>query len=339
MTIVPAFLPLLAFAFGVLVLANLHLEWEWDRSVLRGAIAFAVFSVIGAEVLGLFHAITQTGLSLLWLLAIAGMAGWLVVRPRRAGLRRMRLPRMGPAEWVMAVILFLFLATTAVTAWLAPPNTWDSLSYHMARVAHWAQTGSLAHFATGIERQNLMPPGAEIGMLHAYVLGQGDRLTNFPQWLAMVGSVVAAAAVARLLGSKRAGQLVAAVFVATLPMGIAQASSTMTDYVEAFWAACVAYESVALLVERDRRRPDILALAAAAGLAILAKPTSFAYLAPFGLLVAIVIGRRYGLGQLLVSTGVVLLLVVALNAGYLGRNVATYGNPLGSRGKLENHAG
>jgi hypothetical protein len=115
----------------------------------------------------------------------------------------------------------------------------------MARVAHWAQAGSLGHYPTGIERQNLMPPGAEIGILHTYLLAQGDRLAIFPQWLAMVGSLIAAGALAQLLGATRPGQWLAAVFVATLPMRIAQATSTMTDCVVA-WAACVAFEALSL---------------------------------------------------------------------------------------------
>jgi len=119
----------------------------------------------------------------------------------------LRLPRIDPPrsipEWSLVLIVIVALSATAIVAYAAPPNRWDSLTYHMARVAHWAQAGSLGHYATGIERQNLMAPGAEIGMLHAYVLAQGDRLVNFPEWLAMVASVIGAAALAGRLGASR----------------------------------------------------------------------------------------------------------------------------------------
>ncbi|GAI89103.1 unnamed protein product, partial [marine sediment metagenome] len=52
----------------------------------------------------------------------------------------------------------------------------------MARVAHWAQQGSVAHYASGVKNQILMSPGAEFAVLHLYVLGSGDQLVNFVGW-------------------------------------------------------------------------------------------------------------------------------------------------------------
>jgi hypothetical protein len=85
-------------------------------------------------------------------------------------------------------------------------------------------------------------------------------------------------------------------------------------------------------------KPEIVPMALAAGLAILTKPTAFAFLAPLALAVAVVLVRRHGVVVLVKSAAVAALLVFAVNAGYFGRNLATYGHPLGSRGKLNIHA-
>src|SRR3989337_2861574 len=106
---------------------------------------------------------------------------------------------------------------------------------------------------------------------------RGTGWVNFPQWLAMVGSLVAVGSVARLLSASRLGQLMAAIFLATLPMGIAQATSTMTDYVVTIWILCVAVEAVSLVTQDSGETPSILTLGLAAGLAIATKPTSFAF--------------------------------------------------------------
>jgi hypothetical protein len=233
--------PVAAFALGFLYLGNAKPEWGWDRSFLRAVVFFGAFATLGAELLGLVQGITFPGLLALWFAAISLLGSRLIALWRDRRLRWPQVPRLTVPETLMLVMLGLVLLGTGAVAYLAPPNTWDSLSYHMARVAHWAQSGSLSHYATGIERQDMMAPGAEIGMTHAYVLSQGDRLANFPQWLAMVASLIGAGATARRLGAPRPGQLLAAVFVATLPMGIAQATSTMTDYVVAVWVICVAY--------------------------------------------------------------------------------------------------
>jgi hypothetical protein len=332
-------LPLAALTLAWLALANARPQWDWDRSLLRAVVYTAAYAVAAAELLGLVHALTQGSLVAVWLAPIV-VLGVRLGRAARAGrLRRPRLDRpRGGAEWVMALVLVGVLALTGLAAFLAPPNTWDSLSYHMARVAHWAQNGSLNHYASGIERQNLMPPGAEIGVLHAYLLAMGDRLANFPQWLAMAACLVGVGATARLLGATRIGQLAAAVFAATLPMGIAQSASTMTDYVVAVWVLVATYETVLLAIQPRDVKPEIVPMALAAGLAILTKPTAFAFLAPLAVVVAVVLIRRRGVAALLVSAALALFLVLAVNAGYFGRNLATYGNLLGSRGKLDTHA-
>jgi len=331
-------LPVIAFVLGVLLLGNARPGWGWDRSFLRGTIFFASYAVIGAEILSLFQGLTLPGLVALWLIPILALGSVLVRWRRKRVIRVPRIPALTAPEGLVALLLAVVILATAAVAYLAPPNTWDSFTYHMARVAHWAQAGSLEHYATGIERQNLMPPAAEIGMLQAYVLAQGDRLVNFPQWLAMVGSLVAVGSVARLLSASRLGQLMAAIFLATLPMGIAQATSTMTDYVVTIWILCVAVEAVSLVTQDSGETPSILTLGLAAGLAIATKPTSFAFLAPVGLVVAIVLLRRRGVVGLLNPTVIALALLLALNAGHMGRNIATYGHPLGSSRNLELHA-
>jgi hypothetical protein len=53
------------------------------------------------------------------------------------------------------------------------------------------------------------------------------------------------------LGANQTGQLIAAVFVATIPMGILQASSTQNDYVLSFWLICFVY-----FIEQFRNDPS-----------------------------------------------------------------------------------
>ena len=52
-----------------------------------------------------------------------------------------------------AVVLLL----VGLIALLAAPNTFDSMTYHMGRVAHWAHQGSVAPYPTHIVRQITAP--------------------------------------------------------------------------------------------------------------------------------------------------------------------------------------
>jgi hypothetical protein len=331
-------LPVSVFLMGVLLVGNAKPQWGWDRSFLRCVVFFGAYAVLSAEFLSLFHALTWPGVVAVWFVP-ALLEGAMMFRMGRGDrLRIPRVPRLSGPETLTAILIGLSLMLTARIAFLAPPNTWDSLTYHLPRAAHWAQAGSLEHFATGIERQNLMSPGAELSVMQAYVLARGDSLVNFPQWLAMVASLVAVGALAHLLRASRLGQLMAALFLATLPMGIAQASSTMTDYIVTIWVLCAAFETLSLVTRDTEVTSAIVPLSLAAGLAVLTKPTAFAFLAPLALVVAIVILRRGGVVRLLTFTAISLALVLTLNGGYLGRNLATFGNPLGGKGKFDVHA-
>jgi hypothetical protein len=86
-----------------------------------------------------------------------------------------------------------------------------------------------------------MSPGAEVAVLQVYVVGQSDRLVNFVSWFAMLASLVVVSHLAKRMGAGPTGQWFGVVFAAAIPMGIVQASSTMTDYVLAS-GCCVAAE-------------------------------------------------------------------------------------------------
>ncbi len=214
-----------------------------------------------------------------------------------------------------------------IVARFAPPNTFDSLNYHMSRVAHWAQNHSVAHYPSGMELQNSYAPIAEYSVLNFYILSGGDHLANFSEWSAMVGSVVGVSLLAALLGAALAGQLLAAVFVASLPMGIVQASSTMTDYITGFWLVCLTVEFLALWQGMEKPQWVILFLSASAGLATTTKPTAFAFMLPFALAAPIILFRQVKFTIFARLAVLAIVIFSIINAGYLARNLRTYGVP------------
>lgn len=323
-------LPLIAFLLFFILLGNLYLGWGWRKTFIRALLLWAGFVVLSTELLSLFSGIQRWTLTVLWLFPILAMVSWGIRRKRRGiGIVIPRLPHvMSASDWIFIAIIALVIGLTALVAWVAPPNTGDSLNYHMARVAHWAQNSSVDHYATGIETQNGIGPFSEFAILHFYLLSSGDRLANFVQWFAMLGSLVAVSIIALQLGGKRISQLLACVFVSTLPMGIAQATSTMTDYVVGFLILCVAIEILSILSDEGDRYSFVF-LGLAVGLAIGAKPTSYAYLLPFAVLVGILLIKKYTIKDIVRYVAIVVLIILILNLGHLTRNMLTYGIPIG----------
>lgn len=324
-----ALLPAAAFLALYLLLYNLRPSWDGRRSFLRAAILCGAYLVLATEGLSLIRSVTPLGLSLTWGLPACLAVGGLAWQNKRAGRIRLPAPDLPRhwLDWLICLGVVAIVVVTAVTAWFAPPNTADSLNYHMPRVAHWAQLRSVRPFATGIEVQNSRTPGAEFGVLHLYVLAGGDRFANFVEWFAMIGCLVGVSLIASQLGSGRAGRVLSIVASAALPMGIIQASSTMTDYVVALWMVCVASESLSLLARQDKSS-EYFFVGASAGLALVTKPTAFAYLPPFAALGAYSLLRVRPIRRAVAEGIVVLAAVSVLNAGQVVRSIQVYGSPL-----------
>lgn len=332
-------LPLLVFLILLLLAAQQTSHQSWRGAWLRASVAFGVLLVFLTELLSIFHLVTPWGLGLAWgLLFVIGVGVLLELRRRRGSVR---LPKVKiPQGWGERALLMLVLGIALVTgliAWVAPPNTWDSLNYHMPRVAHWAQQHAVRHYITGVEVQNSMPPGAEMAILNVYVLSGGDRWANFISWFAMLGSVIGVTYVAAQLGARSTGQVLAGVFAATLPMGIAQASSTMTDYVVALWMV-VLFSEMLRFARDPGRRDAVVAGSLAAGLGFLTKPTAAAYQLPFVVMFAVIALRSRDLRSTLQHTLMAGALFVLVNAGHLVRNQDLYGNPIANPERISIHA-
>ena len=320
-----ALLPALTFIALFLTLRARARDGDARLALLRTGLLTGAYAILATEILSLLDAINRMGLVLAWAAPASLLAIGLVRRPPPW---RALLPRLPPERTDRALLLaaIIPLMASAVVAWKAPPQTWDSLNYHMPRVAHWAQNRSLRPFATGIEIQNSRPPGAEILILQTYVLSQGDRWANLVAWLAVAGGVMGASLLARQLGARRRGQILAATVAATIPMALVQASSTMNDALVAFWMVCLANEALAL-PGRDFRTPALYA-ALAAGLAIATKPTALAYVLPFALYVTWSLLRLRGGKRLLPLALAALGLALLPNAGSWARNLSLYGSPI-----------
>ena len=318
-----------AIVLALLLLWRRRLGAGLRAGLLEAAVFWGVLLVAISEALSAARSLDRPQLAGAW--AVAGLA--CLLGPRRTPPARQADASLGASRPALAlalralvVVLLLTLVGTLLCALVSPPNNWDSMTYHLARVMHWVQQGSVEHFPTWNLRQIFTGPWAELAILHGFVLSGGDRLANLVQWLAMLGSLAGVSLVARELGAGVRGQFFAAVFAGTLPMGILQASSTQNDYVTSFWLVCTAWF---LLRPWSEGAAASAAFAASSlGLALLTKGTAFVYAPP---LVAVLGGLQLRRHRLVAARALALALPVALalNAPHLVRNWRVFGHPLG----------
>jgi len=319
-----AVLPVLFFALAFLYLAA---TGELRTAFVKAAVVSGLVVVAATEALSPFRLLSTEATVVVWILASAVAA--LGVWRRRAAIARTLRASADDRRWrliaLVAIPVFAIVATTGVIAWVSPPNTYDSMTYHLARVAHWAADSSIAFYPTNIVRQLYEPPFSEYAVLQLQLLSGGDRLAAFVQWLSMLGSLIGVSWIAQQLGAPPKGQALAVILVATLPMGILQATSTQVDYVLAFWLVTTASFALAFVARAGANAAAWFA--ASLGLAMLTKGTAYVFAAPLVILLAgwmFIRLRR----QVIAPALIMLAIPLAINAGYFERNQAIFHNPL-----------
>ena len=237
--------------------------------------------------------------------------------------------------FVLMSVIFI-VVIIGLIAILSPPNNWDSMDYHLSRVVHWIQNHSIKHYPTSYTPQLYQNPWSEYVILHFQILTGGDYLANFVQWFSMVGSIIGISLIAQQLGANFNGQIFAAVFVATIPMGILQASNTQNDYVLAFWLVCLAHFILSAIQQKDRINwVNAFYIGSTTGLAILSKGTSYFYVLPF-----LIWFGLYSLKQLKWQFWkpnlIIAIITISLNISHYFRNYQVFGSFLGSPGDYRN---
>ena len=285
----------------------------WRDGFLRALVVCGAATVLLTEALGAINAVRPVPLAVFWAVVASGsvLAGW-----------RAQKPKVKWPGWVNAALIAstaLISCVVLLTALASAPNSTDAMAYHLPRVIYWIQAGNVSFFATPYLNQISLQPMSEYVMLHTYLLSGGDAFVNTVQWLGSVGCIVGVSLIARALGAGLRGQSIAALFCATLPNGILQASGAKNEYVLALWLVAMVW--FGLEYRRAQRRVDLLLMGLALALALFTKGTAYLFAPPF---VVFALWRRSVPAAALLA-GCVLL----INGPLYVRNLDLSGSPLG----------
>lgn len=316
-------IPIIFWFFTDLLLARRG--YGWRAAFLVAAIFWGCLVTAFVELLSHFQLLTTGGLAFCWAGATAIIL--LLHGKLKKPWRTWGNYPLSPGEtWLVGGIGLLCLATF-VTAIVAPPNNWDSMTYHMSRVVHWLQNRSVAHYPTHILRQIELNPWAEFAITQFQALSGGDRYANLVQWFSMVGSIVGTSLISEQLGGNRRAQLFTAVTASAIPMGILQASSTQNDYAVAFWLVCLAWTGLQFMQEKELKWAVMAG--ASLGLAVLTKGTAYLFAFPFVVWLAFAALRDTPRQAVAVALCLVLPFLL-LNGHHYQRNWNVFSNPLHS---------
>lgn len=315
----------LLIAFVEIWLLQLTRKDGWRSALIGAALLWSLLLLALSEVLSLAHALSRGPIFCAWAAVAIALVyplwkSWPSIQERAAD--------CDPRKWLLDpyfACLLISLGITLLVALVAPPNTVDSMTYHLGRVAMWLDQRSLAHFATHVERQVALSPFAEIVVANLQALSGGDRFANLVQWSSFGLTAVAASLLVRDIGGDLRAQKLAAVLVTTTPMAILQATSTQTDLVCAFFVTAAAQECVSM--KGDLRSG--LDLGLAAGLAMLTKGTAPVFLAPFAIWAALRLIRLHRPRRAITLAVLAGTCALAVNTPHWLRNQRVYQSPVG----------
>ena len=271
-------LPLLCFAFGVLIFAR---KVSFGRAILFSLLGVYAWAAFGTVALSYFGGFTPSLAWIWWGGAVLVCCGILLSSQRREDKESpFSQTNFLPVEWLCIFLIGISLGGALVMGICSAPNNGDVLIYHLPRQLLWISQGSVFPLAMPYSHMHQMPPLTEWIGVQLYLLTGSDRFHFLIQWSAFGACLILVGGIARSLGAERKRALLAAAFFATLPAAFFQASNSKNDV---FLAALLLGIFQLAVVGLRSGCFDVRAIACCAylaALAVLAKGTAFAYL-PF----------------------------------------------------------
>lgn len=330
--------------FCLLFIAFYGKEADWRQVFLSASVIWGVILAAITEILSLFHLINRPWLLGAWLLISGAIALFLalyhspthiLIKVSHLSHSFSRAVRANPLLGFALLSLSIILILSGLVAIAAPPNNYDSMTYHMSRVMNWLQNQSVAHYPTHNLRQLDLAPWHSFAIMHLQELSGDDRFANLVQWSSMVGCLIGVSRIAEQLGANLSGQVLSTMVCASIPMGLVQSVTTQNDYVVSFWLVCLAF-NVLLFIDRPCTSKISLEFGASLGLAILTKATAYIYAFPFCVIWIIILIQQLLNKQLQKKfwniTVFSFLPAILINLGHWWRNIEVFQTPLGVSG-------
>ena len=297
--------------------------------------AIAIWTLICfamTEILSAFHMISTKILWMCWGIVAISLLVLNVIKYKQNSLESIKaLFRKEKLKkeylvWGFFGVVMLVLAVKTV------PYNWDSMTYHLPRLVHWAQNGSVEYYATAIDRQVSSPLGGAYVNLHIYVMSGGsDRFLNLLQCCSFLTNGMLVYGIAKKIGCSRNYCNMAILLFYSMPIAFAEAFTTQVDNFSALWMLATVYLLLDLLRYENRLEWDkktfgrVIALSLCVAFGYLTKPSIGIGLLLFVIwLLIMVIKRKDKLISIMFYLLTAGFLFAALLMPGLGRNIATF---------------
>ncbi len=230
------------------------------------------------------------------------------------------------------VLVLLGFAAVILSIYTIPYN-WDSMTYHLSRLAYWKQNQSVEHYASNVVRQITSPVLAEFVQLHIYILMNGnDVFLQLVQCFSYLTNAIIIYGLARKLGCRKNVGILSAFLFMTLPIAFAEALTTQVDQFVTLWLLVLAW-FILDYVGRKRKfdvinakiMMDVVYMSAAIAFGYLTKPSiMFAVLCLAVWLLICSVRRKDNMVSILKLLFLSIAVMVVILVPEIGKNICSF---------------
>jgi len=304
------------------------LQNNWYNSILKSILLNSFFIAVSSEILSVFNQFNYQSILVVWLFVLSFQFYFIYKKGASPLLNTGLLQIISVFKtykisyFFLVVILLLFIQGIVY-----PPNNWDSLTYHMARIPHWFENENIYSFTTHIYRQIYSPPLGELIVAQICILSKSDVFANSVQLIFAIGCIASSISIAKEFQfTKRAIFLLCLLIIST-PEIVLQCSSTQNDLIVSFYIlTCILF---CIKAYHNFNLKLLLLIGLSSGLAVYTKGTAYIYLLPMFTTWGILLLLKFKKIAPLLKIGLIPLIILTINSGFFIRNYSLSGDILG----------
>lgn len=267
---------LLILFFGLLTINFFfHKKGSISLAFLFTGILFGIATALVTEISSFFHAYNSSSAILFWSI-LCSILAIVTFKQKLFDWNKYKFLYATNKKiiWFIGSISILLF----IQGILYPPNNWDSMTYHMARIAHWVMNESIEPYPTHIYRQIYQPPLAEWMIAQVCILNKADYFANAIQLIFLIASIGVINQIMLLWNQSKSRRMIAICIAFTTPSVFMQATSTQNDIVVSFFLL----STIFFLIDYFKRFniSSAIYIGLSIGLAILTKGTALVYIIP-----------------------------------------------------------
>lgn len=214
------------------------------KCYVYGIVIWTLYCYSITEILSIFYLLTRKMLIVGWGAFDLILAGILIINYGKQ-IRKIDFETeickgiKGRRQYVV-IALFVFGVLWASLKMI--PYNWDSMTYHCARLFHWKQNQSIAHYTTSVTRQISSPVLAAFVNVNVYMIsGSGKGILNLLQCMSYLTNAVIVYGITSKLKVSHSRCVLSAVLFLSMPIAFAEAMTTQVDNFAALWLLCFVY--------------------------------------------------------------------------------------------------